>query len=151
VTPASEPHRRTRRDHAAETAEDYVEAIDDFQRVQGSCRVSDLARQFDVSHVTVSKVVSRLKREGLVSSARYRPLELTKAGCVLAAQARDRHRIVVSFLEAIGVPAELAAVDAEGIEHHASPETLACFQQLTQRLQRSTGAGTTRRGARPSA
>lgn len=134
MTASSEPHRRTRSDHAAETAEDYVEAIDEFQQSQGSCRVSDLARKFDVSHVTVSKVITRLKREGLVASRPYRPLELTTAGQALAAEARQRHEVVYSFLRAIGVPPALAAVDAEGIEHHVSPETLHCFQRLTRRL-----------------
>ena len=32
---------KTRRDHAAETAEDYVEAIDDIQNSKGECRVRE--------------------------------------------------------------------------------------------------------------
>ena len=41
----ADPHRRTRRDHATETAEDYVEAIADIVDEHGSCRVVDLARR----------------------------------------------------------------------------------------------------------
>jgi DtxR family manganese transport transcriptional regulator len=128
-------HRRTRTDHAQETAEDYVEAIDRLQADSGKCRVVDLARQFDVSHVTVTKVIARLKREGLVTSEPYRPLELTDAGRQLAAKSRRTHEIVYEFLRAIGVSEQTAAIDAEGIEHHVSRQTLECFRKLTEQLR----------------
>jgi DtxR family manganese transport transcriptional regulator len=130
----ADPHRRTRTDHAQETAEDYVEAIDRLQADSGKCRVVDLARQFDVSHVTVTKVIARLKREGLVTSEPYRPLELTDAGRQLAAKSRRTHEIVYEFLRAIGVSEQTAAIDAEGIEHHVSRQTLECFRKLTEQL-----------------
>jgi len=127
-------HRRTRSDHAQETAEDYVEAIDELTSANGRCRVVDLARRFDVSHVTVTKVIARLKREGLVVSQRYGPLELTDEGRQLAAKSRRQHEIVYDFLRAIGVSDRIAAIDAEGIEHHVSRQTLECFRKLTERL-----------------
>ncbi len=43
----------------------------------GECRVLDLARHFNVSHVTVSRIVKRLQEEKLLSSQPYRPVELT--------------------------------------------------------------------------
>jgi DtxR family manganese transport transcriptional regulator len=130
----SDRHRRTRSDHAQETAEDYVEAIDELQAAQGKCRVVDLARRFDVSHVTVTKVIARLKREGLVTSEPYGPLELTAAGRQLAAKSRRQHEIVYEFLRAIGVSEQVAAIDTEGIEHHVSRQTLECFRKLTEQL-----------------
>jgi len=133
----AERHRRTRNDHAQETAEDYVEAISDLQRELGRCRVMDLARRFDVSHVAVSKVVARLKRENLVVSEPYAPLELTKRGRQLAAHSRRRHETVFRFLRAIGVSEQTAAIDTEGIEHHVSRQTLDCFQRITEQLKRS--------------
>lgn len=133
-------HRRTRTDHAQETAEDYVEAIDQLQAESGKCRVIDLARQFDVSHVTVTKVIARLKREGLVTSEPYRPLELTDAGRQLAAKSRRTHEIVYQFLRAIGVSEQTAAIDTEGIEHHVSRQTLECFRKLTEQLRKSMPA-----------
>lgn len=128
-------HRRTRRDHASETAEDYVEAIEQVHRDQGKCRIVDLARRFDVTHVTVTKVVGRLKREGLVVSEPYGPLQLTDAGRQLAAKSRRQHEIVFDFLRAIGVSDAAAAIDAEGIEHHVSRQTLECLRRLTEELR----------------
>ena len=122
--------RRTRRDHAIETAEDYVEAIADLERERGECRGGDLAKVFGVTHVTVTKTIARLQNEGLVTSKPYGPIQLTPSGKRMADESRRRHEIVVQFLRAIGVSQETAEVDAEGIEHHVSKETLARFQDI---------------------
>lgn len=125
-------HQRTRRDHATETAEDYVEAVQDLSRGGRPCRVTDLAARFAVSHVTVSKTVRRLQREGLVTTEPYGPVLLTDAGRALARASRRRHKIVLEFLRALGVSEQAAAVDAEGIEHHVSPETLRAMRRFTR-------------------
>ena len=128
----SAPHQRTRRDHSTETAEDYVEAIAQLQESAGSCRVKDLAERFAVSHVTVTRIVSRLQSEGLVETAPYRPIELTTQGKRLATRCRKRHETVHQFLLWLGIDEKSAAIDAEGIEHHVSPSTLARFKELME-------------------
>ncbi len=115
---------KVRADHSRETAEDYVEAISDIIHRQGTCRVKDMAKQMCVSHVTVVRTVARLAKEGLATSEPYRPIRLTAKGERLAARSRHRHEIVLSFLLALGVRPVDAARDAEGIEHHVSPDTL---------------------------
>ena len=126
--------RRIRDDHASETAEDYVEAIAAQIESTGECRGADLARQFGVSHVTVTKTVARLQAEGLVDTEPYAPLVLTRKGKVLAEVTRKRHELVYDFLIAIGVSPAVAEVDSEGIEHHVSEQTLDCFRALIERL-----------------
>jgi DtxR family transcriptional regulator, manganese transport regulator len=135
--PIADRHRRTRDDHASETAEDYVEAVADLSSGDQECRVADLAKRFDVSHVTVTKIVARLVREGLLETERYAPVQLTTAGKRLAAKCKERHETVFAFLVALGVPPEVAAVDAEGIEHHVSPQTLARFAEFAKKLAAS--------------
>jgi DtxR family manganese transport transcriptional regulator len=54
---------------------------------------------------------------------------LTDAGRRLAEECKQRHETVVAFLRSIGVSAKVAEMDAEGIEHHVSPETLAAFER----------------------
>lgn len=123
-------HRRTRTDHATELAEDYVEAIDDIIAAQGACRVEDLRKQFSVTHVTVSRILQRLAREGLVMKQAYRPVTLTKKGKKLADSSRARHQIVIAFLVKLGVSQRNAEIDAEGIEHHVSKETLELMRRF---------------------
>ncbi|MEM6553328.1 MAG: manganese-binding transcriptional regulator MntR [Planctomycetota bacterium] len=119
-------HLRTRRDHARETAEDYVEAIAEIAaRKDGACRIVDLTHRFGVSHVTAIKIIKRLENEGLVTTQPYQPVQLTPAGKRLARACRKRHQLVYDFLLKLGVDPTTAATDAEGIEHHLSPKTLA--------------------------
>lgn len=131
---AAQPHHRTRRDHSSETAEDYVEAIAEILSEKSECRAVDLAAFFGVSHVTVTRIVSRLAGEGLLETLPYRPIALTPKGKRLATESRKRHEVVHNFLLAIGVDEATAALDTEGIEHHVSPVTLARLEELTQQL-----------------
>jgi len=125
-------HRRTRSAHAREIAEDYVEAIADLIDAGGEARVVDLARRLGVSHVTVVRTVARLQRDGLVTARPYRAIFLTDEGKLAAERARRRHRIVVEFLRALGIPDRAARTDAEGIEHHVSDETLGAFERFVR-------------------
>ncbi|KXU37409.1 hypothetical protein AXK12_01820 [Cephaloticoccus capnophilus] len=122
--------RCTREAHSRETVEDYVEAIADLVARTGEARVTDLARELGVSHVTVNRTIARMQRDGFVSSLPYRAIFLTETGKQLAAESKARHQTVEAFLRAIGVPAAVAQKDAEGIEHHVSRETLAAFAKL---------------------
>jgi DtxR family manganese transport transcriptional regulator len=58
---------------------------------------------------------------------------LTEAGAAMAERVRARHRVVVAVLRTIGVPAEAAELDAEGIEHFVSNATLAAFEAFLTR------------------
>ncbi|PCI98402.1 MAG: transcriptional regulator MntR [Alphaproteobacteria bacterium] len=120
---------RVRHAHQSENAEDYVELIADLIEVNGEARVVDLSKRFGISHATVNKTITRLKKEGLVISEPYRSLFLTDEGRELAQTCKERHIIVAEFLKSIGVSDDVAEMDAEGVEHHVSKETLAAFQK----------------------
>jgi DtxR family manganese transport transcriptional regulator len=113
--------------------EDYAELIADLIGNEGEARPTDIARRLGVSHATAIKAIARLKREGLATARPYRGVFLTEAGERLAARVRARHRLVVDVLRALGVPAETAEQDAEGIEHHVSDTTLAAFSRFLRR------------------
>ena len=121
---------RARVQRSAALLEDYAELIDDLLAADGEARPTDIARRLGVSHVTVVKAITRLKREGLATARPYRGVFLTPAGEALAGRVRARHRLVVDLLVAVGVPREDAENDAEGIEHHVSPCTLEAFARF---------------------
>ena len=131
------PHERTRRDHATETAEDYVEAANEIIQATGRCGAVDLATRFRVSYVTVNRTVSRLQGQNLVETEPYGPICLTVKGRRLANQSAKRDAIVLRFLQAIGVDERTAATDAEGIEHHVSPGTLKRLEAVARSLEES--------------
>ena len=132
-TPLARNPRRTRQEHSEETAQDYVEMIAELIDTTGEARVIDLARRLGVTHVTVSRTLQRLRRNGFITSLPYRSIFLTAAGKRLSEESRHRHEVVVEFLQSIGVPEAVAYSDAEGIEHHVSRETLAAFEKYLRR------------------
>jgi DtxR family manganese transport transcriptional regulator len=125
----AESFHRSRRDRAAETTQDYVEAIADLSAMLGEARVVDLARRLGVTHVTVNRTLARLKQAGYVNTRPYRAIFLTGPGRTLAEECKRRHQTVAAFLRKLGVSKKVAELDAEGIEHHVSPETLAAFER----------------------
>lgn len=128
--------RHTRRAHAQERAQDYVEVIAELIATKGEARVVDLAKKLGVSHVTVARTVQRLQREDLVATEPYRSIFLTEKGQALAKTAKMRHDAVVHFLIALGVSPAVARRDAEGIEHHVSQETLGVMQAFVRSRER---------------
>ncbi len=126
---------KTRSAQSGALLEDYVELIDDLLTSGGEARPTDVARRLGVSHATAIKTIARLKREGLATGRPYRGVFLTQEGHRLAARVRARHRLVVDMLLALGIPAESAEADAEGIEHHVSEATLRAFAQYLHSRQ----------------
>ena len=131
--PPAESFQRSRRDRAGEIAQDYVEAIADLSAAVGEARVTDLARRLGVTHVTVNRTLARLQAAGYVNTKPYRAIFLTDAGRTLARESKQRHETVVAFLLSLGIPKKTAELDAEGIEHHVSPETLAAMERRLKR------------------
>jgi DtxR family manganese transport transcriptional regulator len=140
ATVQAEAHHHTRRAHAMETAEDYLEIIAELIDTHGEARTADLARRLGVSHVTVIRTLSRLQGEGYITSEPYRSIFPTDKGLELAKMAKERHQTVLSLLEALGAPASVAEIDAEGIEHHLSAETLAAFQEFVKKVKSKRGS-----------
>lgn len=107
-----------------------MEAIAEFIDRNEICRSNDLVQLFNVTHATVNNTVSRLVRDGYVTTEPYQPLKLTSKGRTLARKCHERHAVVKAFLLAIGVSEATAVADSEGIEHHVSSETLKAMQRL---------------------
>jgi DtxR family manganese transport transcriptional regulator len=128
-----ESFRQTRHNRRTELVEDYVELIADLIADRGEVRQVDIAQRLGVAQPTVAKMLKRLAAEGLIQQRPYRGVFLTEEGVSLAGKSRERHQIVENFLCALGISPETARVDAEGIEHHVSLETLSAFKAFLQK------------------
>ncbi len=124
---------RVRSAHRAEMQEDYLELIAELIAETGEARATDLAERFGVTAATVTNTLARLRRDGLIETQPYRSIFLTEQGRQVAAKSRARHLLVLDFLLSLGVSREVAEMDAEGLEHHLSPETLAAMKAFSSR------------------
>ena len=125
----SECFRQTRKARRGALVQDYVELIADLIEDGNEARQVDIAARLGVAQPTVAKMLARLAAEGLVTRKPYRGVFLTEAGRKVAEQSRARHQTVEAFLRSLGVSPETARIDAEGIEHHVSSETLEAFRK----------------------
>ena len=125
--------KRVRADHSAELAGDYVEMIADLIDDRGEARCTDLAMRLGVANATVVKTLKRLTDQGLVTQEPYRAIFLTGDGWKMAEDGKRKHHIVETFLLALGVPADTARIDSEGIEHHVSADTLKAMARFLSR------------------
>ena len=125
----SEGFRQTRAARRGALVEDYVELIAALIEDGNEARQVDIAARLGVAQPTVAKMLARLAAEGLVTRKPYRGVFLTEAGRKVAEESRARHQTVEAFLRSLGVSAETARIDAEGIEHHVSSETLEAFRR----------------------
>src|SRR4029078_1774873 len=119
----AERFKRGRDADQTELAEDYVELIAELIEEKGEARLVDLAERLGVTKATVNNTIQRLQRDGVVTSQPYRAIFLTDKGRKLATASRERHHVVRDLLIALGVDAETADADADGIETHFTAAT----------------------------
>lgn len=126
--------RQVREAHRYELIHDYVELISHLTDVFGTVRQVDIVVRLGVSQPTVAKMLKKLIILGLIKKSSLRNIFLTHHGVALALKIKKRHRIVESFLLALGVSLDTARRDTEGIEHHVSDETLTLFRQFVKKI-----------------
>ena len=110
--------------------EDYLEVVYDLIEQKGYARASDIAEQLDVRTASVTGMLQRLDRMGLIRYERYRGLALTPKGQQVARNIKQTHQTILEFLRVFGIEERTAKEDAEGIEHHVhrtTIERLSCF------------------------
>jgi DtxR family Mn-dependent transcriptional regulator len=102
-------------------AEDYLKAIHDSERDGEAAATSAIAERLGIAPASVSGMVRRLARQGLVSVQRYRGARLTAKGRKVALQLIRRHRIIETYLvERLGFATCDVHDEAERLEHAAS-------------------------------
>jgi Mn-dependent DtxR family transcriptional regulator len=115
--------------------EDYLERIHELIEAKGYARVADIAQQLQIAPASVTSMVQKMAKAGLLNYERYRGLTLTSTGEAAALGIRHRHRVLTSFLTQLGVPADVVARDVEGLEHHLSSVSVEKIEALLPRLR----------------
>ncbi len=107
-------------------AEDYLKAIYELEQRGDAAGTNDIAARLGIAAASVSGMVQRLARLGLVKAERYRGARLTAAGRAAALQLIRRHRVIESYLvQRLGFGWDDVHDEAERLEHAASDELIA--------------------------
>jgi DtxR family Mn-dependent transcriptional regulator len=116
-----------------QSLEDYLEMVS-FLADEGEVRVTDIAARLGVSKPSVLTALKILEEQGLLQHERYRTVHLTKKGVQQAAEIRERHTFLTTFLQdLVGVSPETAEKDACKMEHLLSEETFRKMKALMRR------------------
>ena len=114
-----------------ESAEDYLEAILRLSQKGGGVRSVDIATMLSVSKPSVSHAMKLLREDGYIAMDRYGTVTLLDKGAEIANRIYERHTVLTTMLESLGVPSEIARADACKMDHDISDES---FARIKERL-----------------
>lgn len=111
-----------------ESAEMYLETILVLSK-KGIVRSIDIAKEMNFSRPSVSVTIHNLEKENYVTINDDSSITLTPKGIEIAERIYERHTVLSSLLESLGVNKETAEADACKIEHVISIETFECLKK----------------------
>ena len=109
--------------HKNESAENYLEAILMLSKEQLEVRSIDVVNELGFKKSSVSVAMKKLRESGEIEMGPDGHITLTDSGLAIAEKILERHELISSWLERLGVHAETAVEDACGIEHVISAES----------------------------
>lgn len=118
-------------------AEDYLEAIYELCREKGHTRVKDIAEALNVKPPTVSEMLEKLSKEGYIIYRKRLFVSLTDKGKRVAKMVKERRETLVKFLKTLGVPDNVAEMDACTIEHVLHEETVSQLKKFVKFIEDS--------------
>ena len=111
-----------------ESGEMYLETILILHNKNGAVRSLDVAEYMGFSKPSVSRAMGLLRGGGYILTDKDGFITLTESGRARAEKIYERHTVLTDMLIGLGVPPEIAAVDACKIEHDLSDETFAAIK-----------------------
>ena len=106
-----------------ESAEMYLETVLVLQEEGLKVRSIDIARRMEHSRATVSEWMKKLVSNGYLKIDDSGIVTFTKKGRTIAESVYERHKVLTTIFELIGVTPEVAREDACRVEHYISEET----------------------------
>ena len=112
-----------------ESAENYLETILVLSRELPVVRSVDIATELDFKKPSVSVAMKKLRENGHITVSPEGYITLTASGKEIAERIYERHTLLSSWLERLGVDPETAAEDACRIEHVISAESFEAIKK----------------------
>ena len=120
-----------------ESAENYLETILILHQRTGAVRSIDIANELQFSKPSVSIAMRNLRENGYITMDKDGFITLSESGMQIASSMLERHRMLSSFLMALGVDEKTALQDACRMEHDMSQQTFDALCAHVKREQKS--------------
>ena len=121
--------------NSEKTVEDYLEATLIIKKKKGIVRSVDVAHQLGITKPSVTYTTKRLREKGYITMGENNYITITEKGMEIAEKIYARHNTLTELFVRLGVPRDIAEIDACKIEHDISPET---FDALCRHLEAYT-------------
>ncbi len=82
-----------------QSQEDYLRAIYDILEKKQQVKAIDIVKYLNVSKPSVSEMVRKMTKKGLIKSAPYSAIKFTKKGKKIATRLTYKHRVIEVFLK----------------------------------------------------
>lgn len=92
-------------------------------------KLKEISTSLNIKPPSVTKMIKKLESKNLLIYRKYDYIQLTDIGEIVGKRLFDRHNVVYSFLETIGLK-EYIHEETEKIEHTISIETLLRIDEL---------------------
>ena len=115
-----------------ESAENYLETILVLSKRLPVVRSVDVANQLDFKKSSVSIAMKNLREKNHITVTDAGYIYLTESGKAIADMIYERHQLLTSCLEKLGVSAEIAEKDACKIEHVISKESFEAIKEYVK-------------------
>lgn len=101
--------------------EDYIKTIHGLSRENEIVSNKDIANKLSISAASVTDMISRLVKEGMLTHYPYKGVQLTETGIRTSNQLVRKHRILEVFLyEKLGFKWDEVHEEADRLEHASS-------------------------------
>jgi len=106
-----------------EETEEYLEAVHDLSKKEGTAKTTEISKRLKVAPASVTEELQRLSKEGMVRYRPYKGATLTEKGRALVNRLKRKHRLLeVLLTKVLRLAPHNAHQEACRLEHSLSDE-----------------------------
>lgn len=111
--------------------EDYLRGLYILQEEKGEIKSIDLAHYLNISKPSVSEMIQKLNKEGVISYKKYSKIKFTSKGRKLAQKLTSKHRLIELFLKnMLKIKSNNVHQEAHRLEHAFSDDSIVKLRKI---------------------
>ena len=121
-----------------DSLEEYLYTIYYLIKKEGVARVTDIAKQMEVTKASTNNALNILKEQGLINYEKYKEITITEHGLARAKYIERRHELFRKFLrDIIKTDEGLVELETEKLAHCISCHTSAKLEKFIEEYMKN--------------